>query len=372
MVVALFTLMLTRALRQGICGETALGGDCDKGDMGAFGLHPHDAAQGWPRAVQACFTLCSQCTQCHHITVSLKNLDCSWYTTCEPHNQQALRGYRSASFATSGMLKVQPTHILPLPEAIHAATLGNHTSEYEIFVRDLTTALSNRALRPLRAKTLSMIAESSLDFFLREKAHNATNGAWAEFGVFRGGSTRKILQRYTELVAAPAVLHGFDSFRGLPERWDMGEGHWNPGAGSFQVGGKPPFQDGRVRWHAGWYSETAQVWAKELARSGKQISFLHMDADLYSSSAQVFEALEEHLAPGAWIVFDELINYPTFAQHAILALYEMVRRTRRQLVVVGMQGPSIETDTDALGALGRTFMTTWQGSHPQNALVQLL
>ena len=96
-----------------------------------------------------------------------------------------------------------------------------------------------------------------------------------------------------------------------------------------------------------------------------------MDADLYSSSAQVFEALEGHFASDVWIVFDELINYPKFARHEMLALYRMVRRTRRQLWAVCMQGPLIDTDAETLAALGQTGMTSFRGSHPQNALVRL-
>ena len=71
--------MVVHALRSGICGETIHGGDCDNGVIGAFGLHPRDAERGWAHAARACFALCAQCSNCHHITVSLKNLDCSWY-----------------------------------------------------------------------------------------------------------------------------------------------------------------------------------------------------------------------------------------------------------------------------------------------------
>ena len=321
-------------------------------------------------ATAACFALCARCMRCNHITLSLQNLDCSWYSECDSLSE--LHGYRSAPFAASGLPKVNLVRSLPAAEPIHVVTTGNASSDYDTFVHTLAAALRARPLRPLRAGTRSMVAESSLDYFLREKASNGTHGVWAEFGVFKGASIRKIVHRHSELAAAPAVVHGFDSFRGLPERWDMGDGHWNPGAGSFHVGGRPPFFDDRIRWHPGWYSETAPRWAKKLAISGHKISFLHMDADLYSSSAQVLQSVENYLAPGAWIVFDELINYPKFAQHAMRALYEMLMRTRRQLLAICMQGPFVETDAAVLTALGRTWMTSWQGSHPQNALVQLL
>jgi hypothetical protein len=363
--------MVVHALRSGICGETIHGGDCDNGVIGAFGLHPRDAERGWAHAARACFALCAQCSNCHHITVSLKNLDCSWYASCGTRVRRELEGYRSASFATSGMRRVRPTYTLPAPEPIRVATTGNNGSDYTAFVHDLTTALRQRPLRPLRALTEGTVSGSSLDFFLEKKAANATHGLWAEFGVWRGTTLSRMLRRHTELAAVPAVIHGFDSFEGLPEKWHVGAGHLSYGTGSFYAGGKPPFQNDRVRWHAGWYRDTVPAWANELARSGEQISFIHMDADLYSSSAQVFEALEEHFASDVWIVFDELINYPKFARHEMLALYRMVRRTRRQLCAVCMQGPSIDTDAKTLAALGQMGMTSFQGSHPQNALVRL-
>ena len=243
----LLPLMSARMLRQGICGQTTLGGDCDRGNKGAFGLHPRDAQRGWAAAAQACFALCARCMRCNHITLSLQNLDCSWYSECDSLSE--LHGYRSAPFAASGLPKVNLVRSLPAAEPIHVVTTGNASSDYDTFVHTLAAALRARPLRPLRAETRSMVAESSLDYFLREKASNATHGVWAEFGVFKGASIRKIVHRHSELAAAPAVVHGFDSFRGLPERWDMGDGHWNPGAGSFHVGGRPPFFDDRIRWH---------------------------------------------------------------------------------------------------------------------------
>ena len=42
---------------------------------------------------------------------------------------------------------------------------------------------------------------------------------------------------------------------------------------------------------------------------------LHIDCDLYSSTAAVFERVADRLAPDAVIVFDELLNYPEYRRH---------------------------------------------------------
>lgn len=49
------------------------------------------------------------------------------------------------------------------------------------------------------------------DFSLREVA---VDGHYLEFGVFTGGTIRYIARR-----SRSRVIHGFDSFEGLPEHW---------------------------------------------------------------------------------------------------------------------------------------------------------
>src|SRR6056300_120481 len=44
------------------------------------------------------------------------------------------------------------------------------------------------------------------------------NGEWAEFGVKNGRSFNYI----REHMPAQKTLHGFDTFEGLPEEWDIG------------------------------------------------------------------------------------------------------------------------------------------------------
>lgn len=73
----------------------------------------------------------------------------------------------------------------------------------------------------------------------------------------------------------PVVLHGFDSFRGLPEQWDNGQrcprGSLLYSRGKFDLGGVPPClkraradlgfpdDDGaeeHIRLHTGWFDDT--------------------------------------------------------------------------------------------------------------------
>lgn len=136
------------------------------------------------------------------------------------------------------------------------------------------------------------------------------DGLWLEFGAASGASTR-LLARYHH-------THSFDSFFGLPERWrDVvnNRGIYNQrslGKGAFDRAGRPPFPDGpgtNITWHVGLYNHTVHPFV----RNYRQPVFLvHVDCDLYSSTKFVLGAIASRLAPGALLIFDELINYPEF------------------------------------------------------------
>jgi hypothetical protein len=59
----------------------------------------------------------------------------------------------------------------------------------------------------------------------------ALDGHYLEFGVFTGGTIRFIARR-----TAPRLIHGFDSFKGLPEAWSG----FNLGRGAFDLKGARP------------------------------------------------------------------------------------------------------------------------------------
>jgi hypothetical protein len=72
---------------------------------------------------------------------------------------------------------------------------------------------------------------------------------YLEFGVYRGES----MGTWSRLLRNPkSKLHGFDSFEGLPETWDLGSevGHFTT------KGAVPVIDDSRVTFFKGWFSET--------------------------------------------------------------------------------------------------------------------
>lgn len=185
----------------------------------------------------------------------------------------------------------------------------------------------------LEGKPLAMLA---LDYYLQGMDDaSAAAGEWVEFGSFSGKTMRKIADARFQHGGHKQV-HGFDSFQGLPEQWRS-----NFLAKAFDRAGTPPFQDPeKVIWHVGWFNETVGVFAKTLAPGS--LTFLHMDADLYSSTSTIFKALQSFIAPGAYIVFDELVNYEGYKDHEMKALYEMLQDTGRPLRIVGISGTTAE------------------------------
>jgi hypothetical protein len=120
---------------------------------------------------------------------------------------------------------------------------------------------------------------------------------YLEFGVHRGAS----IQYWSGLLRNPeAQLHGFDSFLGLPEDWDVAGGYPK---GRFSTGGVPPeIDDPRVSFHVGWFEDTLPGY--ELPEH--DVLVVNVDADLYSSTIFVLRQLRDSIRPGTLLFFDDL------------------------------------------------------------------
>ena len=133
----------------------------------------------------------------------------------------------------------------------------------------------------------------------------ADDGLFAEFGVFEGKTLKLIKQKmFKFMIDRP--LYGFDSFEGLSE-------DYTPyyAAGKFKV--EPDkvarmmglFRRGGVELVAGCFEDSLEPF---LVDHPGHCAFIHMDADLYSSTKYVLAVLLYHhrLIPGTVIQFDEM------------------------------------------------------------------
>lgn len=143
-----------------------------------------------------------------------------------------------------------------------------------------------------------------------------------EFGVFEGASVNFIAARLPPGV----IVHGFDSFEGLPQRWRDGYAK-----GTFAVATLPAVRS-NVRLVRGWFDRTLPEF---LAATPGPIAFLHVDCDLYSSAKTVLSLTAPRLAAGCVVVFDEFFNYPGWQEGEFRAFQEFVADHRCRFTYLG-------------------------------------
>lgn len=140
-------------------------------------------------------------------------------------------------------------------------------------------------------------------------------GEILEFGVFSGSTINHIAKQ------TDRPVHGFDSFRGLPEKWG------NAPAGQFDLEGRLPAVEPNVELHVGLFDDTLPDF---IQRHPGPAAFLHIDCDLYSSARTALAALKDQIVSGTMIVFDEYFNYPTWQQHEHKAFQEFIEETGKR------------------------------------------
>lgn len=123
------------------------------------------------------------------------------------------------------------------------------------------------------------------------------SGDWAQFGVYRG----RIAKALAPFLPKKRTFHLFDSFQGLPEDW---VGKFKKGAFRLNENQIPSFDSENIVVHKGWFNETLPVFLNEQTRN---LSFLHIDCDLYSSTIDVLTQCNSLIKPGAVLLFDEYI-----------------------------------------------------------------
>jgi len=148
---------------------------------------------------------------------------------------------------------------------------------------------------------------------LKDAASRAQNGGlWLEFGVYQGYSLNLISGETS------GVVYGFDSFLGLPDGWLP-----SLPRGSFSTGGSVPRVEKNALLVNGRFEETLPKFLE--VHPGEEISFMHIDCDLYESTRVVLEAVEGRIRAGAVIVFDEFIS--PIADDEFRAFRESCERT---------------------------------------------
>lgn len=144
-------------------------------------------------------------------------------------------------------------------------------------------------------------------------------GLCLEFGVFKAATINHFAKNCPN-----RLWDGFDSFEGLPESWGGGE----KGKGAFSLGGKLPAVRNNVRLHRGWFDNSLPPFLKEHAGNA---AFLHLDADLYSSTITVLRLCNERIERGTLLLCDEYFGQIGWRVGEHKALQEWAQQYNREI-----------------------------------------
>jgi Methyltransferase domain len=133
------------------------------------------------------------------------------------------------------------------------------------------------------------------------------SGTWVEFGVASGGTLRQIVSANQ---GGQAQIWGLDSFAGLPIAWHVQQ------KGDFAQS-HPPSVPG-AHLIVGTFEDTLPAF-----HPISPVTLAHVDCDIYSAAKTALRWLWGRVIPGSIVAFDEVWDYPTFAEHEMLALYEV-------------------------------------------------
>jgi len=160
-----------------------------------------------------------------------------------------------------------------------------------------------------------------------------------EFGVYKGKTIQQLRNQFNDSFN----IFGFDSFEGLPEAWS-GTSHKK---GDMSTGGNIPNVPG-VKFYKGWFKDTIREYITDhtpdwFEEDNKyNITLLHIDCDLFSSTIDILAGLNQYIQQGTVIVFDEwYYNHdPKFNDHEQKAFYEWVAEFQREYILL----PQIEDE----------------------------
>lgn len=165
-----------------------------------------------------------------------------------------------------------------------------------------------------------------LDLFKASFTNIKVKGLYLEFGVYNG----KSINDFIATLNPDKQIYGFDSFEGLPE-------DYTDSIKKNVFTTKIPKVRDNVSLISGWFNDTLEPFLKD---HKEKIAFLHMDADLYSSTKYVLSTLikEKRIQKDTVIQFDEIFFYEREGKcygDEFIALQELISTYSIKYKIIG-------------------------------------
>jgi hypothetical protein len=189
-----------------------------------------------------------------------------------------------------------------------------------------------------------LVTRSSLLQFIRAFIYssNIQNGYLLEFGVLNGQS---IIEFNSLLRGKLTSIYGFDSFEGLPQLSSEDEAslaqmpifhQGNFKSNSIEqvrqtiLSSTGGLADSMLKLVAGFYETSLPAFDKAEFSTKGPCLLIHVDCDLYSSSQQVFNFINDIAETGTWLLLDDYWCYkgsPKYGQRK--AFEEWINTSQR-------------------------------------------
>lgn len=205
----------------------------------------------------------------------------------------------------------------PQPTLLQRWLLGLHT---DVIDTDFTaTRLASEDSARYVIEHMRTVQNFSTDYDLHKWVtttqldQKLLDKGWVlEFGV----ATGRTLNHFAQWLPNKFVF-GFDGFEGLPEDWTS-----RMRRGFFARDTVPKVRN-NCELVVGWFDQTLPEFKADRIKN-EPVALLHVDCDLYSSTATILNNLQENIVPGTVIIFDEYMNYPGWQLDEFRAWQEFV------------------------------------------------
>eukprot|EP00948_MAST-09A_sp_MAST-9A-sp1_P002483 g2483.t1 len=294
---------------------------CDEDDKQGGKSHNYQPSR------DVSFTVCLLVAFLHHYRPSIKTeeeisvqLLQNYFAFANDHHYHIIESYREFLVTLNNNIQTKPLLPAKFPSPLFCAiSLANDLYDHSNKVNNI----DDRAI-----EYSDNVSHHDAD---NVSGNNLTTMLWLEFGIYKGKSLKKLAEGRRSVEGIK--IFGFDSFEGLPDDWRKG---FDQGKFALSSNEQPKAIAQNVKVVPGLFQTSLPPFVAERLSKKKHkhndnlrnVTLLHIDCDIYSSTCTVFKYIEPLLADICYICFDELCGYQGFEFHEARAFFEFLDKRK--------------------------------------------